>query len=1131
MKNANCSEIGINDEKSFEFLSHILDNIHESFLILDDNLTIKHFNKAAENATGLKSSLILNKYFFDVFDGAKGSIIEEKFNWVLENRKEVTLETFYDKEPFKNWYEIRIYPHGYDIAVFLNTITRRKLAEQSKAESEQWNQILLENAGVGIGYYDIDGKILMFNKLAAEHLNGSPEDFMGKYVHEIFTPNMASLIMERIENAIKSDKKLEFEDFFNAPSGQKWFLSNFVSIKDFKGNVMGVQIISQDITLRKLFEDELIKSEEKYRDLYKSMNEGLAVHKIIYDIHGQAIDYFIIEVNPAYEKLLGLKKEDVIGRKASEVYGTNKPPYIDIYSLVVETRSPEHFETYFEPMNRYFSISVFSPKIGEFVTVFEDITSRIKSEKELRESEEKLRLAIESANLGTWYWEVEKDNMVWSDRCKEIFGIKIDQEPSYELFMDFLHPGDREKIIEIMKSAVENNYANAEHRVIWPDGSVHWVQSTGKLYSGEKGLKAFGIVIDIDDRKNSEINIRKSEEKYRNLFETMAQGVVYQDFNGQITSANPAAEDILGLSFLQMQGRTSNDHVWKSIHEDGSDFPGDTHPSIKALKSGQKVKDVVMGVLNPKKEGYTWININATPLFRNDQDLPYQVYTIFEDITERKNYEKALKLSEKKFRTAFENSTMGMSINDIDGNFIDVNDAFCHMLGYSRSELLSPSLNYLSITYADDEATSKKYVNNLLNGKKSFYNFQKRYLHRDGSIIWAYLTLFLIKDDENNPLHFITHIQNITAWKKAQDEIINQNKLLELAHVFVVDNDDRIIFWNKGSEKLYGWSPEEALGRKSYEILKTKFPKPLADIKLELNRFGHWEGELIHKCKNGKSLTVASHWVSQFNDSGDNIATLEVNNDITKRKIAEENLKETLEELRKSNAELEQFAYVASHDLQEPLRMITSFLQLLSQRYEGKLDSDADEFIGFAVDGASRMQELINDLLIYSRVSRKAKKFENINTESTLIQAIFNLKVYLEEKNANITYDNLPVVYGDYNQFIQLFQNFIANSIKYSINDPVIHICAEKKDEYWIFQIKDNGIGIDPKHHDRIFRIFQRLHRSGEYDGTGIGLAICKRIIERHGGDIWVDSKLGNGAIFYFKIPIREDEIRGDKFD
>ena len=872
MKEYSVSKIGINEEKSLEFLSNILDNLKESFLILDDNLIIKYFNKTAEMATGLKSSLIINKPFFEVFEGARGSIFEEKFNWVLKNRKEVTFETFYDKEPYKNWYEIRIYPYGSEIAIFINIITPRKLAEQYQAESEQWNQILLENAGVGIGYYNPEGKILIYNKLAAKHLNGSPEDFAGKHVNEIFKPKMASLILKRIKNTIKAEKKLEFEDFFNAPSGRKWFLSNYVSIKDSKGNIMGVQIISQDITLRKLFEEELIKSEEKYRNLYKSMNEGVAVHKMVYDTPGNAIDYVITEVNPSYEKLLGLKKEDVTGKKASEVYGTKKPPYVDIYVLVAETGNSEHFETYFEPMGKYFSISVFSPRIGEFVTVFEDITERKRSERDLM-------------------------------------------------------------------------------------------------------------------------------------------------------------------------------------------------------------------------------------------------------------------LSEKKFRTAFENSSMGMTINDTDGTFIDVNDAFCNMLGYSREELLSPSLNYLSITFAEDEEISKKYVNSLLNGEKSFYNLEKRYLHCDGGIIWVYLTLFLIRDDENNPLYFITHIQNITAWKKAQDEIIQQNQLLELAHVFVVDNDDRIIFWNKGSEKLYGWSQEDALGKKSYELLKTKFPKPLDDIKLQLNLQGHWEGELIHKSKDGKHLTVASHWVSQFNDSGENIATLEVNNDITERKIAEENLKETLEELRRSNVELEQFAYVASHDLQEPLRMITSFLQLLSQRYEGKLDSDADEFIEFAVDGALRMQDLINDLLIYSRVSRKAKKFENLSSESALIQAIFDLKVYVDEKKANITYDSLPVVFGDYNQFVQLFQNFIINSIKYSSNDPVIHISAEKKEDHWIFQVKDNGIGIDPKHHEKIFRIFQRLHRDVDYSGTGIGLAICKRIVERHGGDIWVDSELGNGSTFYFKIPIRLDEIRGDEFE
>jgi light-regulated signal transduction histidine kinase (bacteriophytochrome) len=240
----------------------------------------------------------------------------------------------------------------------------------------------------------------------------------------------------------------------------------------------------------------------------------------------------------------------------------------------------------------------------------------------------------------------------------------------------------------------------------------------------------------------------------------------------------------------------------------------------------------------------------------------------------------------------------------------------------------------------------------------------------------------------------------------------------------------------------------------------------------------------------------------------------------TPSRIAEEELQETLKQLKRSNAELEQFAYVASHDLQEPLRMITSFLQLLQRRYEHQLDSDAHEFIQFAVDGATRMQEMVNDLLAYSRIERKTGKFEDVNTEDILKQITFDSRLLIEENNADISYDNLPVVRADYPQMVQVFQNLLSNSIKYNDQErPKIHISAEKRDNDWVFKVEDNGIGIDPKHGERVFKIFQRLHARDEYDGTGIGLAIVKRIIERHGGVIWYDSQPGQGATFYFNIP------------
>ncbi len=233
------------------------------------------------------------------------------------------------------------------------------------------------------------------------------------------------------------------------------------------------------------------------------------------------------------------------------------------------------------------------------------------------------------------------------------------------------------------------------------------------------------------------------------------------------------------------------------------------------------------------------------------------------------------------------------------------------------------------------------------------------------------------------------------------------------------------------------------------------------------------------------------------------------------------------QELTCSNQELEQFAYIVSHDLREPLRMVTSFTQLLKQKYAGHLDAEADKIIGFAVDGAIRMEELINDLLAYSRVGSSGKTLELVDTEAVLDQVLSNLHLALQETNAQIIREPLPAVVGETTQLIQLWQNLIANGIKYrTAESPRIEIGATAELEQYLFWVKDNGIGINPKYSDRIFQIFQRLHTRQEYPGTGTGLAICHKIVERHGGKIWVESELGQGATFYFTLPVKQEAIK-----
>jgi PAS domain S-box-containing protein len=344
--------------------------------------------------------------------------------------------------------------------------------------------------------------------------------------------------------------------------------------------------------------------------------------------------------------------------------------------------------------------------------------------------------------------------------------------------------------------------------------------------------------------------------------------------------------------------------------------------------------------------------------------------------------------------------------------------------------------------------------------------------------------------------------------------------------VVSINEAQEITFFNPGAEKIFGFAAEEVLGREIDILIPHAFrPGHAAQVRafgdgpVSARRMGE-RGQISGLRRNGE-IFPADASISKMEVGGERIYTAVVR-DVTERTRAEESLARQAAELTRSNAELEQFAYVASHDLKEPLRMVASYTQLLARRYGDQLDDDAREFIGYAVEGVTRMQSLINDLLAYSRVGTRGGEFEEVELDAVVHQTLVTLGPAIEEAGADVRVDALPAVKGDPMQLMQLFQNLIANAVKFHGDAPPrVHLTAERGEEEWVVSVSDNGIGIAPEFAERIFVIFQRLHSRDEYPGTGIGLSICKKIVERHGGRIWVEAAPGGGSSFHFTFPDR----------
>ncbi len=495
------------------------------------------------------------------------------------------------------------------------------------------------------------------------------------------------------------------------------------------------------------------------------------------------------------------------------------------------------------------------------------------------------------------------------------------------------------------------------------------------------------------------------------------------------------------------------------------------------------------------------------------------------DVTGRKKAKRALRESEERFRQTFELAASGIAHVDLQGHFASVNRALSRILGYSTAELVGKTVK--EVSHPEDREVTDAARDRMRSGGAESEHFEKRYLRKDGAMVWVDLTVALVRDGDGEPLYEIAVFDDITERKKVDAALREQTQRLQIgqaaARMIIMDRDipnDRLT-WSDSPEWLRG--PLPASGK--YPLFKDQVhPEDQArflaarDMAIDSIHGGSVEFRIVRT--DGEVLWLLSRQKVFADASGKAVRMLAALLDITERKRAEQALRAAHDELARSNAELEQFAYVASHDLQEPLRMVASYTQLLGKRYADRLEGDAGEFMAYIVDGAARMKQLIEDLLVYSRVGTSGKEFRPVALQEVLRRTLVNLRAAIEESGAEIAHDPLPEVTGDDSQLVQLLQNVVGNALKFRAQSvPRIHISSIEKENEWEIAVRDNGIGIEPQYFERIFMVFQRLHDKGAYSGTGIGLAICKKVVDRHGGRIWVESWPGQGSTFHFTLP------------
>ncbi len=831
--------------------------------------------------------------------------------------------------------------------------------------------------------------------------------------------------------------------------------------------------------------------------------------------------FTVTEVNDSFLKSTRQKKEEVVGKSIFNINTNNAEDQTEEINL------PGILQEVMDNCNSQ-KITIRNTDIGEIIPIlsetgeieclvysyFNDAIERENASSQLKDNQQKLLAVQNIAKIGYWKFDISNGLLIWTDEVYKILGVdKENFKVNYDSFFNMVHDEDKEAFSEARNFALgDKKILDMDFRIIQPGGSIKWVHEKGQIVKNElnEPITFEGTFQDITEAKFLKLSLEVSNQRYDYVTKATFDAIWDWDLLSDENYWGEGFERTFGYNFSLIN--THRDFWSNHIHPDDFD---------KVVNGIQK--SILSSVTNWSNEyrfqkadgNYAYV-IDKCIIIRDKNGKAVRLVGAIQDITEKKTLQQLL---DKANRLA----KIGSWEIDVETSSVYWSDITKEIreTGPDYEPTLQDGIGHFQEGHSRNTIQAR--VKESISFGTSWQEDLQIYTYK-GNLKW-FRTIGKAEMKDGKCVKIYGSFQDIEESKKAELEILKlyeeKNTILESIGdgFFTVDKNWMVTYWNNEAEKLLRTPKDKVLGKNLWQIfseqvnlhsykkyneaIETSKRISFEDYYAEIDR---WFEITAYPSKNGLSV--------YFKDITDRItAQMELNE-------LNLNLQKTAHDLAISNSELEQFAYIASHDLQEPLRMITSFLSQLEKKYNNRLDEKGKQYIYFAVDGAKRMRQIILDLLEFSRVGRFEGKSEEVDLNEVIEEIVSLHKKQIEETGATIDFNNLPILRGFKSPLRQLFQNLVSNALKYHNKDEksLIEIEVTEMPAHWKFLVKDNGIGIEPDYYERIFNIFQRLHNREEYSGTGIGLAIVKKLVEAMGGEIWIEPNEGGGSVFIFTI-------------